>query len=419
MPLSRLSPDEVDFIMKAKEVQYSNCEIAQRLGVTEGAIRYWIKRRLSGERDGRQLKPSALDRYHGVIAGWIEDYKDSRRRPTLKALCDTLKCHHGYDRSYDAVRRYVRKHFPEFWKRGFRIRIETPPGKLLQLDWKEDLWVQMTEPGNWIKVQALVFSLGFSRKSVVKISERKDLDSFIHCHQGAFLVFGGLPEVIRTDCLKSAIVQWRGQSSKINVRYQKFLDALGVVVFPSRPGTPEDKGKVEKRILDLFSRLDLRHRVFKDMADLERQVNADLGKLSQTWRCGATGLTVAESFTYEQQYLRPLPESFPQLPLKEKSSPVRRDGTVYFDGNYYQLPREYRDHAVLCMNTGTEILIYHNGRVIGHFPYLPQAKGMVMLSEEALQDEEVHISDTVRAWSLEVARRQVAIYQDIIGGGTL
>ena len=45
MPLSRLSPDEVDFIMKAKEVQYSNCEIAQRLGVTEGAIRYRIKRR--------------------------------------------------------------------------------------------------------------------------------------------------------------------------------------------------------------------------------------------------------------------------------------------------------------------------------------------------------------------------------------
>jgi len=154
------------------------------------------------------------------------------------------------------------------------------------------------------------------------------------------------------------------------------------------------------------------------MADLEHQVNAVLDEMSHTWRCGATGLTVAESFTYERQNLRPLPENFPQLPLKEKTSRVRRDGTVYFEGNFYQVPRGYRDHAVLCMNTGTEIQIHHNGRVIGRFPYLPQAKGMVMLSEEALQDEEVHISDTVRAWSLEVARRQVAIYQDIIGGGT-
>jgi len=419
MPLSRLSPDEVDFIMKAREVQYSNCEIARRLGVTEGAIRYRVKRRLAGQRDGRECKPSALDGYRGVIAGWIEDYKHSRRRPTLKALCDTLRRHHGYDHSYDAVRRYVRKHFPGFWKRGFRIRIETPPGKLLQLDWKEDLWVQLTEPGNWVKVQALVFTLAFSRKSVVKIRGRKDLDSFIHSHQGAFLAFGGLAEVIRPDCLKSAIVQWRGQHSRINASYQKFLDVLGITVFPSRPGTPEDKGKVEKRILDIFSRLDLRHRVFKDMTDLEQQVNAAIEELSRTWRCGATGLSVAESFAYEQQHLRPLPESFPQLPLKEKSSPVRRDGTVYFDGNYYQLPREYRDHVVLCMNTGTEILIYHNGRCVGRFPYLPQAKGMVMLSEEALRDEEVHISDTVRAWSLEVARRQVAIYQDIIGGGTV
>jgi len=187
-------------------------------------------------------KPSALNRYHDMIAGWINGYEGSSRRPTLKALHDTLKRHHGYDRSYDAVRRYVRKHFPEFWRRGFRIRIETPPGKLLQLDWKEDLWVQMTEPSNWIKVQALVFTLAFSRKSVVKMSEGKDLDSFIHCHREAFKVFGGLPEVIRPDCLKSAVVQWRGQHSRINARYEKFLDVLGITVFPSRPGSPEDKG---------------------------------------------------------------------------------------------------------------------------------------------------------------------------------
>lgn len=60
MPRPRLSPDQVDFIMKMKAAEYSNSEIGRKLGVTEGAIRYRIKRALSGKREGRRLKPSGL-----------------------------------------------------------------------------------------------------------------------------------------------------------------------------------------------------------------------------------------------------------------------------------------------------------------------------------------------------------------------
>ena len=66
------------------------------------------------------------------------------------------------------------------------------------------------------------------------------------------------------------------------------------------------------------------------------------------------------------------------------------------------------------MNTGQEIVIYHDGEEIGHFPYLPGTKGMVMLSERVLEDPSLYLSETVRRWGLEVAGRQVAIYQEII-----
>jgi len=93
------------------------------------------------------------------------------------------------------------------------------------------------------------------------------------------------------------------------------MSGLGVGVFPSRPGTPEDKGKMEK-----------------------------------DWQCGATGLSVEESFAYERAYLKPLPLDFPSFPLKEKRTMVRRDGTVYFDGNYFQVRGEYRDRSVVCVS---------------------------------------------------------------------
>jgi len=414
MPKSRLSPDEDDFIMKMRELEYSNYEIAAKLGVSEGTIRYRMKRQQSGRGDGRKQKASALDRFRAVISQWIKDYEESRHRPTLETLCYWLRRDHGYERSYDAFRRYIRKHFPEFHKKGARIRIETPAGALMFVDWKEDVLVQMGEPGRWVKVQALCFTLGFSREPVVRFSVKKDLNAFIHAHQEAFRAFEGLPEVIRTDCLKSAIVQWRGEKSVINESYKRYLSQLGVEVFPARPGIPEDKGKIEKRIRDLFSRMDFKHQVFKDMADLQQKVDREIEKMRTKWRCGATGLSVAESFEYEKQYLRPLPEGFPQFPLSELRTRVRHDGTVYFDGNYYQVHRDYRDRSVLCINTGEEIAIYHDGCEIERHPYLPEAKGMVVLSEKALKDQTLYLSETVRQWALEVARRQVEIYQEII-----
>jgi len=131
----------------------------------------------------------------------------------------------------------------------------------------------MARAGNWVKVQGLCFALGFSRKMAVRFSEKKDLEAFIHGHQEAFRVFGGLPQVMRTDCLKSAILRWRGQESVLNEGYRRYMRGLGVEVFPARSGRPEDKGKMEKRLRDLFSRLDFRHRVFSDMPDLQAQTD--------------------------------------------------------------------------------------------------------------------------------------------------
>jgi transposase len=412
----RLSPEQGRFILDLKGIGISNTEVAEKLGITEGAVRYRIKRQESGAQDGRRHKFSSLNTYHEFIHTWIDDYKDSSHRPTLKALFNLLKGYHNYRASYDALRRYVRKHFPEFAKKGARIRIETPPGVLMQIDWKEDVAVQLGAPGNWIKVHALVFSLSFSRKTVVILSSDRTLSSFINAHQRAFSLFGGLPQYIRPDCLRSAILKWRGARSLLNERYKKYMNDLGIEVFPSRPGTPTDKGKVEKRIGDLFKRLNLRHAIFQNLADLQGYVDGELFIAEQNWSCGATGLRVPESFAYEKRYLKSLPESFPELPVKEQRTRVRRDGTVWFAGNYYQVPGVYTDKVVLCLHSGLEIRIYHAGEEIERYPFLPGVKGMVRLTEKALTDDALQLSPRVRGWALEVARRQVDIYHELLGG---
>jgi transposase len=417
MQQRRLSSEEVRFIVDLKSLNISNVEIAEKLGITEGAVRYRIKRVESGKEDGRTRRSSMLHSYQGIIGDWIEEHKDSRHRPTLKALFEQLRTYHHYAGSYDALRRYIRKYHSRFLKKGSRIRIETPPGVLMQVDWKEDILVQFYEPGHWVKVNALCFSLGFSRKMVVLLSDTRTLNAFISCHNKAFRRFGGLPSHIRPDCLKSAIVRWRGQRSILNERYRKYMQDLGVDVFPSRPGTPTDKGKIEKKIQDLFGHLDFKAVLYSSLGELQTHIDEKLKQLEEGWLCGATGLSVRQSFDYERRYLRSLPEFFPQLPVKEMRSTVREDGTVYFDGNYYQLPDVYIAKSVLCLHTGQAIHIYHSGEEVSRFNHLPGVKGMVRLSEDALHSENIYLSDTVRTWALEVARRQVDIYHELVSEG--
>jgi len=412
-----LLPEEVHFIIMMKKVKYSNCEIARKLGVTEGAVRYRLKREVSEAEDLRTKRGSHLDCFSSVIGNWVSDYEGDRRRPTLKLLYDILRERYGYDRSYDAVRRYVRKHFPSFYKKGSWVRIETPAGHLVQVDWKEDIKVQMRESGNWLKVHAMIFTLAFSRKSVVLFREIKDLQTFLNCHREAFARLGGLPLVIRTDCLKSAITRWNGSDTVLNPDYSRYISRLGINAFPSRPSTPTDKAKVEKRIRDLFCRLDLKHKVYKDMSDLQNWSDAKLCELEKGWRSGATGYSVAESFLYEQQHLKSLPIHFPQVPVKERVVRVRNDGTVYFCKNYYQVHGKYRGKDILCIHTGTEVVLYHEGEEIDRFDYLPHSDGMVTLSEKVLRDPDLKISDRVRQWALEVASRQVEIYHEISSRG--
>ncbi len=154
--------------------------------------------------------------------------------------------------------------------------------------------------------------------------------------------------------------------------------------------------------------------MFPSLGALQAAVEALIASCETQWRCGATGLPVEESFAYERPFLQPIPAVFPVLPVQEARKTVRRDGTIYFAGNYYQVPHVSQDKTVLCLHTGQEILLYHRGSLIGCFAHLPQAKGMVRLQPSALETTGIPLSETVRTWALEVAERQVDIYHDLI-----
>jgi len=416
MPPERRLCDQLITFMKQKE--RSNCEIARLTGLSEGTIRYRLKR--MGKPDLRKERPSEMDRFHKLVFNWIQATNETsglKRRPPLELLFFHLRDSHQYSGSYDSVCHYVKHHFPDYWQQKPFIRIETPPGALMTVDWKESVPVYFGNNKNCVRVNFLVFQLAFSRKNVVLAFHDRSLESFLAGHMEAIERFGGVPEAIRTDCLASAVTRYQGTKTVFNSGYAKLLKDLGTRAFPSRPGTPRDKGKVERLIRSIMDRVVLHNQVFSDLADLQHRIDLAVQGLEIDQQCGATGLSVAQSFALEQTHLGPFKKVCYDPPLHERLATVKRDCTVQFCGNSYQMERRFVGRTVYCVQTRLHIRIYSDNDLIAEFPYLPRSKGMVMLSEKALRDPAVHISPWTRTKALEVAQRQVAIYEKICNGG--
>jgi len=101
--------------------------------------------------------------------------------------------------------------------------------------------------------------------------------------------------------MKTAVKAWNGRSSEMNADYADFLYKLGAKGFPARPGTATDKGKVEKKIQDIFRSIDFRRIVFRNPEDLQQYIDRKVEEKCLRTICPATGTSIAQAYEYENE----------------------------------------------------------------------------------------------------------------------
>ena len=77
-----------------------------------------------------------------------------------------------------------------------------PPGKQVQVNWGE-FFAQLPD-GKFKKLYAFIMVLGYSRDYFLEFTEDSMFDTLIGCHERAFKYFGGVPESILYDNMKTA-----------------------------------------------------------------------------------------------------------------------------------------------------------------------------------------------------------------------
>lgn len=225
---------------------FTHTAIARQLGVNRRTIhRLVFSGQLERDLDAEQAVyrprppvPRKIDPYRPIIAARLEAYPELSC-VRLFAEIQAAGYRGGLTRVRDAVRQIRPRPVAEPI-----VRFETPPGKQAQVD-----FARFVLP--WGIRYALVVVLGYSRLLWLRFYARQDMRTLQLGLEEAFQFFGGVPEDLLFDQMKSVItrdLRLLGGDLVKNAEFLRFSSHWDFTPRACRPYRAQTKGKVERPI---------------------------------------------------------------------------------------------------------------------------------------------------------------------------
>jgi transposase len=271
---------------------------------------------------------------------------------------------HGYRGSYSSVRRFIRQ-LREVEPRAV-TRVHTGVGEEAQVDFGSAGTLLDPRTNQPRRAWVFVMTLGYSRHQYAELVFDQKVSTWIGCHRRAFEAFGGAPRRIVPDNLKAAVLVANLHDPVLGEAYRRCAQHYGFVVSPTRPRTPEHKGKVESGV-HFVKRSFLAGQQFADLPTANQALRAWIRERAGAREHGTTRRAPRAMFeTEERAALLPLPSAPFEL-VETRRAKVHPDCHVVLDGSYYSVPHRYVGQRldawvfsrVVQLFCGTELVATH------------------------------------------------------------
>jgi len=343
---NRLKMDIQKAIQGLKDQGWSDRRISRELGIHRQTVKNYsagskcTKVLTGNERETRSL----CDRYRSTIEGKLELGLDALR------IHQDLVVESGFCGSYYSVQRYVKTLKEESPKRVWRM--ECDPAQEAQIDFGVMNLLDQGS-GRLKRVNLFRITLSYSRKSYSEAVKNQSCESFLRCLENAFRYFGGVPLRLCTDNLKAAVIKAHWYDPDLNPKIVSFAQHYGTTVMPTRPRTPEHKGKVENGIK--YVKNALKARKFESIQAINEFLLGWEQNTADKRLHGTTKKQVGSHFESEEKaYLKVLPASLFES-FSEGKRRVHRDSYVEVQKAYYDVP---------CEHIGREVWVRWDARMI-------------------------------------------------------
>ena len=316
----------------------------------------------------------------------------------------------GYDGKITILKDYVRPFRPAKKCRAVR-RYETEPGYQAQMDWA--ICPYIGTDGKEHKLTAFTMILGHSRMRYLEFSKRCDVFSLMHCMLNAFEYFGGIPETVLTDNMKTVTLGREAGKPIMNQKMLEFANDMGFVWKLCKIRRPQTKGKVE-RLVNYVKDNFMAARTFTDINDINAQAKDWCNKVNAK-ASATTNDTAVKGLTQEK--LKPLPTAAIRDRYRYESRSVSKDGFISYDGVRYGVPWEYSGRYVTVRVKNGRLEIFYELMLIAKHNIEGVSGRTVMLEGQykGLTEKNGLIYPiSARQVSSQVETRPLSVYERIL-----
>jgi transposase len=284
---------------------------------------------------------SSVEKYRIQIETWVKAGVEA-------AAIRQRLMERGYTGSYASVWRFVRTIKPSKNQKK-TTRLETKPGEEAQVDFGYAGRMIDPETGKERKTWAFVMTLSWSRHQYVEFVWDQKVETWLRCHRNAFEFFGAVPQRVRIDNLRTAILKAIFDDPQVQYAYRECAEHYHFLIAPCRVATPQHKGKVEQGGVHYVCRNFLGGRIPTKITRANQDVLIWCHTTAGLRIHGTTQEKPLERFEQvEKAALKPLPETSYDMAIW-KHAKVYRDCYVVFGNAFYSVPdRMYPGQVWIC-----------------------------------------------------------------------
>ena len=384
MPNKRLAMRHTKEILRLKfEAKLSHRKIARSLNIGVGTVSLYGRRAtevglswpLSPDMSDNDLEqllfPAAVIRgRHGrVTPDCASIHQELKRKGvTRQLLWEEYKQAHG-NAGYQ-LSQYCGYYRDWLTKQKRSMRHVHQAGEKLFVDYSgATMPVVNPDTGEIRSAEIFVATLGASNYTFAMASWSQRKADWIDAHVKAFEFFGGVPEIVVPDQLRSAVSKPCRYEPVINASYQHMASHYKTAIIPARPLKPKDKAKAENAVLIVqrWILARLRHQTFFTLADLNITIKILLDDLNQRPFKKLPGSRLSQFELLDKPALRALPDK-PYEYIEFKLARINIDYHFEFDKHYYSVPHNLVKSQVEIQATRDGVAVFFKGKQVARHP---------------------------------------------------
>lgn len=218
------------------------------------------------------------------------------------------------------------------------------------------------QTGQVHEVEVFAAILGASQLVYVEATHTQQKQDFIGSCERAMHYFGGVPQAIVPDNLKSAITKANRYEPTLNETFADFSEHYQTAILAARARAPQDKAHVENIVRILYRNIyvEMDEKVFTSIDEINRLLAKHLEVLNNTPMYKRPYSRRQQFEEIERHELKALPALRYEFKLQSVLT-VSKNGHIFLgkDKHYYSVPYTLIGEKVKVLFCPSKVDIYH------------------------------------------------------------